>query len=69
MFEIIKAYKCYYNNVAELKKEPQNVFQKEHTLWLEYEGFATIGVDLSQISVKVDKNKVTITLTAVLFAI
>lgn len=58
----LATYKCYYNNVAELKKEPKNIFQKERTLWLEYEGVATIGVDLSQISVKVDKNKVTIAL-------
>ncbi len=58
----LATYKCYYNNVAELKKEPKNIFQKERTLWLEYEGVATIGVDLSQISVKVDKTKVTITL-------
>lgn len=58
----LATYECYYNNVAELKKEPKNIFQKERTLWLEYEGVATIGVDLSQISVKVNKDKVTITL-------
>ena len=58
----LATYKCYYNNVAELTKKPQNIFQKERTLWLEYEGVATIGVDVSKLSVNIERNKVTITL-------
>lgn len=52
--------KCYYNNVAQIEKEKENIFQKDRKMWIEYEGVATIGVDMSQVKVKTSGNTITI---------
>lgn len=54
--------KCYYNNVAVAKKEKENIFQKDRELWIEYEGVATIGFDMTKLALKINDNKVTVTL-------
>ena len=54
--------KCYYNNVAQIDKKKDNIFQKDRKMWIEYEGVATIGVDMSQIKIETSGNTITITM-------
>ena len=54
--------KCYYNNVAKYEKEADNIFQKDREMWIEYEGEATIGIDMSKVIMKIKGNTVQITL-------
>lgn len=54
--------KCYYNNVAKIEKEKDNIFQKERKMWIEYEGVASIGIDMSEIKTKIVGKTVTITM-------
>ena len=44
---------CYYNNVAKIKKEADNIFQKDRTMWIEYEGKATIGINMSNVEIQI----------------
>lgn len=52
--------KCYYNNVAKITKEKDNIFQKERKLWIEYEGEAVLGIDMSKLEIKINKDSVDI---------
>ena len=56
--------KCYYHNVADTSKTPGKVFthwfEKDRKLWIEYTGYAKIGVDMSQVSMTVNDTDVTI---------
>lgn len=45
--------KCTYNNVAQIDKKKDNVFQKNRKMWIEYEGEATIGIDMSKLEINV----------------
>ena len=45
---------CYYNNVAKLDKKADNIFQKDRKMWIEYEGKATIGINMADIEIQVD---------------
>lgn len=54
--------KCYYNNVAQIDKEADNIFQKDRKMWIEYEGEAVIGIDMSKVSIKINGNTVSITM-------
>lgn len=54
--------KCFYNNVAILNKEADNIFQKDREMWIEYEGEAVIGVDMSKATITITGNTVNITL-------
>lgn len=51
---------CYYNNVAKLEKEADNIFQKDRKMWIEYEGKATIGIDMANVAIQVNGNNVKI---------
>lgn len=53
---------CYYNNVAKIEKEADNIFQKDRTMWIEYEGKATIGIKMSDVVIKVSGTTVNITM-------
>ena len=58
---------CYYHNVAKFKEEDAEGFlfwQKDKQFWIEYSGVVTLGVDVSQVTVEVKDNQVTITLPA-----
>lgn len=50
--------KCYYNNVAKIEKEKNSIFQKDREMWLEYEGVAVIGVDISLVTMNIVGNKI-----------
>lgn len=51
---------CFYNNVAKIKKEAGNIFQKDRTMWIEYEGKATIGINMADVIIQVSGNIVNI---------
>lgn len=53
---------CYYHNVAKVTKEKNNIFQKDRKLWIEYEGVATIGVDMSLVTTEIKEDKIIITM-------
>lgn len=53
---------CFYNNVAKIEKEADNIFQKDRTMWIEYEGKATIGIKMSDVVIQVSGNTVNITM-------
>ena len=53
---------CFYNNVAKIEKEADNIFQKDRTMWIEYEGKATIGIDMSDVIIRISGNTVNITM-------
>ena len=38
------------------------IFQKDRELWIEYTGIATIGIDMSMVEMKVEGNKVIVSL-------
>ena len=56
--------KCYYHNVAYGDKTAgegfTHWFEKDRKLWIEYTGYAKIGVDMSQVSMTVSGSDVTI---------
>ena len=55
---------CYSNNLAITKiKKGQgfaHVFEKDRDFWLEYDGIVKIGIDMKDVSLKINKNRVTI---------
>ncbi len=53
--------KCYYNNVAQVEKKKDNIFQKNRKLWIEYEGEAVLGINVSDLEIKINNDTVTIT--------
>ncbi len=57
---------CYYNNVAIAEQEKGNgwshILEKDRHLWIEYEGVAKIGIDMSLVSMSVTDNVVTVTM-------
>ena len=54
--------KTYYHNVAKIEKGKDWIFQKDRELWIEYTGIATIGIDMSMVEMKVEGNKVIVSL-------
>lgn len=54
--------KCYYNNVAQIDKKKDNILQKDRKMWIEYEGEAVIGIDMSKLKIQISDDKVTITM-------
>ena len=57
--------KCYYHNVAKYTEEDAEgffVWKKDKKFWIEYSGVVTLGVDVSQVSIEIEDNEVTITL-------
>ncbi len=53
---------CYYNNVAKITKEKNNAWQKDREMWIEYEGAATIGIDMNKVQIEINNDIVNITL-------
>lgn len=54
--------KTYYHNVAKVEKSKDWIFQKDRELWIEYTGIATIGIDMSKVEMKIEGNKVIVSL-------
>ena len=56
--------KCYYHNVAKLHKDKgegvSHWFEKERDYWIEYTGYAKIGIDMSQVTMSCDGSDITI---------
>lgn len=44
---------CFYNNVAKIEKEADNIFQVDRTMWIEYEGKATIGINMNGVVIEI----------------
>ena len=57
--------KCYYNNVAKIEKEPDNIFQKKREMWIEYEGVVTLGIEMNELKIEISENTVTMVLPEV----
>lgn len=53
---------CYYNNVAKYEKEHDNIFQKDRKMWIEYEGKATLGIQMSEVAIEIRGEIVSITM-------
>ena len=47
--------KCYYHNVAKSKLSG-NLLKKERDFWIEYDGIAKIGVDMTKVYMEIDGN-------------
>lgn len=57
--------KCYYHNVAKYTEEDAEGilwWKKDKKFWIEYSGVVTLGVDVSQVTIEIEDNEVTITL-------
>ena len=54
--------KTYYHNVAKIEKGKDWILQKDRELWIEYTGIATIGIDMSKVKMKIEGNKITVSL-------
>ena len=54
--------KCYYNNVAQIEKKKDNIFQKNRKMWIEYEGEAVIGINMEKLEIKLKNDSVDITM-------
>ncbi len=57
---------CYYHNVAKSVKSKgtgiAHVGERERAFWIEYTGVATIGIDMSKVTMKVEGTLVTVTI-------
>ena len=53
---------CYYNNVAKIEKKATNIFQKDRKMWIEYEGIAKIGINLSELEIAIFGDTITMTM-------
>ncbi len=57
---------CYYHNVSKSTKSKgsglTHWFEQDRTFWIEYTGVVKIGVDMSEVTLQMDGNKVTITM-------
>lgn len=53
-----------YHNVAKVKKGDGgglgSLFQKERVMWIEYTGIARIGIDMSEVDMKINGENVTV---------
>lgn len=60
----LSTLECYYNNVAKSTKEKgtgfTHTFEKEREFWIEYEGVAQIGIDMSLVTMEINDMNVTI---------
>lgn len=54
--------KCYYHNVALSEKKAAHLFEKDKKFWIEYTGVANVGIDMSKVQMKVDGEKVKVTI-------
>lgn len=56
----------YYQNVSKLEKEAgtgiQHWFEKDRKMWIEYTGVATLGINVNQVKVEIDKQKIKVTM-------
>ena len=57
--------KCFYNNVAKIEKDPENIFQRKREMWIEYEGVVTLGIEMDELLIEVSDNTVTLVLPEV----
>ena len=54
----LSTLRCYYHNVAELKKDPDGMFQYGwfkygfKKLWMEYVGIIEVGIDVNQVKIE-----------------
>lgn len=58
---------CYYHNVAKYTQEDAEGalwWKKDKHFWVEYSGIVELGIDVSQVDIKVDGTNITITLPA-----
>lgn len=54
---------AYYNNLAKSTKTDKILFvERDKEFWLEYEGYAKIGIDMSDVSIDISEDIVTITM-------
>ncbi len=54
---------CYYHNVAKFKEENAEQFlwiTRDKEFWVEYSGVVKLGIDVSQVTMEVNDNQVTI---------
>lgn len=58
--------KCCFNNVARSYKEPgegiSHMGEKKRVFWIEYSGHFDIGIDLSEVKMEIEEEKITITI-------
>ena len=57
---------CYYNNVAKITKPKgsglSHALEKEREIWIEYEAVVKIGIDMKELSIKINDNKVEVSM-------
>ena len=56
---------CYYHNVAKFKQEDGEgilLWKKDKHFWIEYSGVVKVGIEASLLDIKVDGDKVTISI-------
>lgn len=62
----LSTVECYYNNVAKMIVKAGSGIthwgEKDREIWIEYEGYAKIGVELNEVSMKINENKIKISL-------
>lgn len=54
--------KCFYNNVAKITKDASNILQKDREIWIEYEGEAAVGIEMSDVTITISGEEVAISL-------
>lgn len=57
---------CYYHNVAKAIKSAgtgiTHIGEKDRAFWIEYDGIVRLGVDMSQVTMSMEGNVVTVTM-------
>ena len=49
-----------YNHVAKIHKEADNIFQRDRTVWIEFEGHVQIGIDMKDVVIEINENVVNV---------
>lgn len=55
---------CYYHNVAQSEKTPEkgitHIFEETRKFWIEYSGTVKLGIEFSEVEMKLDGNNIEI---------
>ncbi len=62
----LSTVECYYNNVAKMIVKAGSGIthwgEKDREIWIEYEGYAKIGIELNELSMTINENKIKISM-------
>ena len=55
----LASLKCYFNNVAIIEKNANNIFQVDRKMWIEYAGVVTLGIRMHELGIQITDDSIT----------